>query len=75
MELKIEIQQNLQALSQGNLRDNALALLNTLGYSSEKTLDIDNTPDAFLAEFDKRERKFRKDKALFEREGAGSGEG
>ena len=30
-------------------------------------LHLDNTPDAFLAEFDKRDRKFRKDKALVER--------
>ena len=67
MKLKTEIKQGLQAFSQGNLRDNALALLNTLGYQSEKTIDLDNTPDAFLAEFDKRDRKFRKDKALFER--------
>ena len=41
----------------------AIGLLNTLGYRSEKTLDLDSTPGAFLAEFDKRDRKFRKDKA------------
>ena len=67
MELKTQIQQRLQAFSQGNLSDNALALLNTLGYQSEKTLALDNARNVFLPEFDKRDRKFRKDKALFER--------
>ena len=57
----------LQAFSGADLRDASIGLLHTLGYRSDKTLDIDNTPDAFLAEFDNRDRKFRKDKALFER--------
>ncbi len=29
--------------------------------------DLDNRPDSFLTEFDKRDRTIRKDKALFER--------
>ena len=62
-----QIKTALQAFSHADLRDASIGLLNTLGYRSEKTLDLDNTPDAFLAEFDKRDRKFRKDKALFER--------
>ena len=57
----------LRVFSGSDLRDASIGLLNTLGYRSEKTLDLDNTPDAFLAGFDKRDRKFRKDKALFER--------
>ena len=62
-----QIKTALQAFSGVDLRDASVGLLNSLGYRSEKTLDLDNTPDAFLAEFDKRDRKFRKDKALFER--------
>jgi len=62
-----QIQTVLQAFSGTDLRAASIGLLNTLGYRSEKTLDLDNTPDAFLAEFDKRDREFRKGKALFER--------
>ena len=62
-----QIETALRAFSGADLRAASIGLLNTLGYQSEKTLDLDHTPDAFLAEFDKRDRKFRKDKALFER--------
>ena len=62
-----QIKTALRAFSSASLRDASIGLMNTLGYRSEKTLDLDNTPDAFLAEFDNRDRKFRKDKALFER--------
>jgi hypothetical protein len=62
-----QIKTTLRAFSDSDLRAASIGLLDTLGYQSEKTLDLDNTPDAFLAEFDKRDRKFRKDKALFER--------
>jgi len=48
MVLKTEIKERLQAFSQGNLRDNALTLLNTLGYRSEKTLDLDKHCPPFL---------------------------
>ena len=61
-----QIETALQAFSGADLRAASIGLLNTLGYVSEKTLDLDNTPDAFLAEFDKRGREFRRDKALFE---------
>jgi len=62
-----QIETTLRAFSGSDLRTASIGLLNSLGYQSEKTLDLDNTPDAFLAEFDKRDRKYRKDKALFER--------
>ena len=62
-----QVETSLRAFSGSDLRTSSIGLLNTLGYQSEKTLDLDNTPDAFLAEFDKRDRKFRKGKALFER--------
>ena len=57
----------LLAFSGPDLRTASIGLLNTLGYRSDKTLDLNNAPEAFLAEFDKRDRKFRKEKALFER--------
>lgn len=66
-DIRKQIETALGAFSGSDLRTAAIGLLNSLGYKSEKTLDLDNTPDAFLAEFDKRDRKFRKDKALFER--------
>ena len=62
-----QIKTALQAFSGADLRDASIGLLNTLGYRSEKTPDLDNTPDAFLVKFDNRDRKFRKDKALFDR--------
>ncbi len=64
---KQQIEVALRAFSGADLRDASIGLLNSLGFQSKKTLDLSNTPDAFLAEFDKRDRKFRKDKALFER--------
>ena len=66
-DIRQQIETALQAFSGADLRAASIGLLNTLGSQSKKTLDLDNTPDAFLAEFDKRDRKFRKDKALFER--------
>jgi len=65
--IKPQIETALRAFSGSNLRAASIGLLNSLGYQSEKTLDLTNTPDAFLGEFDKRDRKFRKAKALFER--------
>jgi len=57
-DIRQQIETALRAFSGANLRDASIGLLNTLGYQSEKTLDLDNTPDAFLAGFDKRDRKF-----------------
>jgi len=62
-----QIETALRAFSGSDLRAASIGLLNSLGYQSEKTLDLDNTPDAFRAEFDKRDREFLTDKALFER--------
>ena len=64
---KQQIETAFRTFSGSDLRFESIGLLNSLGYQSKKTLDLDNTPDAFLAEFDKRDRKFRKDKALFDR--------
>lgn len=64
---KHQIRQSLEVFAGSDLRQASTGLLNTLGYQSRKTLDLDNAPDAFLAEFDKRDRQFRRDKALFDR--------
>ena len=56
---KQQIETALRAFSCSDLRATSIDLLNSLGYQSKKTLDLDNTSDAFLAEFDKRDRKFR----------------
>ncbi len=66
-DLRPQIETALQVFSGGDLRTASIGFLSSLGYPSEKTLDLDNTPDAFLAEFDKLDRPFRKDKALFKR--------
>ena len=66
-DIRQQIETALGDFSGTDLRAASIGLLNSLGYQSEKTLDLDNAPDAFLAEFDKRDRKFRKEKALFER--------
>jgi len=66
-DLKQQIVDALGAFGRDSLKTPAIGLLNTLGYKSDKILDLDNTPDAFLVEFNKRDRDFRKDKALFER--------
>ena len=64
--IKEDIQSSLQGFRNGNLRDNARSLLNTLGYRSEKTLDLSsNDRETFLAEFDSQGR-LNKERALFE---------
>ncbi len=65
--MKQQIKDVLGAFAGADLRTASIGLLNTLGYKSEKTLDLDNTPEAFLAGFAGRDRKFRKGKALFAR--------
>ena len=52
MDLRTEIQQRLQAFEKGSLRDNALALLGTLGYTSEKRITLaPNNLEQFLSTF------------------------
>ena len=66
-DIRQQIEASLAVFGKDDLKTASIGLLNTLGYQSEKTLDLDNTPDAFLSEFDKRDRKLRQDKALFAR--------
>jgi len=63
-DLKSTIVQSLEAFEKGSLRANATQLFNTLGYMSEKTIELSpNTPDNFLNEIDPHNR-LRRDKAL-----------
>ncbi len=64
-DVREEIREVLNDFARMDLRTASVNLLNTLGYKSEKTLDIGNSPEAFLEEFDNRDRPFRKDKASF----------
>ena len=64
-DIKLAIAESLKAFGNGSLRANSIQLFNTLGYLSEKTIDLSpNTPENFLHAIDQNNR-FRKDKALF----------
>jgi len=67
-DLRQDIRTALQSFQLKPLRKAAIALLNTLGYHSDKTIDIpDSKPQAFLqllTENDK-DKEFNRDKALF----------
>ncbi|MHA1613439.1 MAG: Eco57I restriction-modification methylase domain-containing protein [Candidatus Thorarchaeota archaeon] len=65
-DVREEIREALNDFTKMDLRTASINLLNTLGYRSEKTLDIGNSPEAFLEEFDKRDRPFRKDRVRFD---------
>ena len=68
-ELRQEIQAALQAFESSPLHDASIALLSTLGYSSDKTIEIpDSNPTAFLnllADYNP-DVEINKDKALFD---------
>ena len=48
---KQTIRQALGTLEQGNLRETARSLFNLLGYDSERTLELDGSPEAFVRRF------------------------
>ncbi len=50
-DIRQQIETALQVFAGADLRAASIGLLNILGYQSDKTLALDNTPDAFLAEF------------------------
>jgi adenine-specific DNA-methyltransferase len=65
-ELKTLIVDGLSAFNNGSLLENATSLLNTLGYYSDKSLDLSpNSADNFLDTFDGK-NIFQKEKALLE---------
>lgn len=63
---KEQIQNALKAFASGNLRANARQLFDTLGYRSEKRIDLSpNTAETFLETFDS-EKKLNAKAALFD---------
>lgn len=66
-ELRAQIQKALAGFAESDTKQAAITFLDVLGYRSSKSLDVDNGPEAFLAHFDNRPRKLRRDKALFDR--------
>ncbi|MCL4871964.1 MAG: Eco57I restriction-modification methylase domain-containing protein [Anaerolineae bacterium] len=63
-QIKQRIQQAIQQFDQGNLKENGLHLLATLGYQSDRQLELDGRPQTFLSAF-AQNGAFRQDKALF----------
>jgi len=65
-DLKTSIQAILKEFGAQGLKQSATALLNTLGYSSDRTMDMDGTPSAFLEQFNQHPEvtKFNEKKAL-----------
>jgi len=64
-DIKLAIAQSLKEFGNGSLRANATQLFNTLGYISEKTIELSpNTPENFIHEIDQ-QNQLRKEKALF----------
>lgn len=51
-EIKQNINNCLESFSRGSLKDNSLKLLKTIGYKSSRSVDVGNSPDAFIEQFD-----------------------
>jgi hypothetical protein len=64
--MKAELQNKLAAFQTLELRPAALGLLDDLGYSSDKTIELDGSPAAFLEQFnqDPERTRFSEEKAL-----------
>ena len=64
--LKTTIKQHLQNFQTEELRPAALGVLNTLGYASDKTMELDGSPAAFLEQFNQQPETTRlsEEKAL-----------
>ncbi len=63
-QIKEHIQHAIQQFGQGSLKTNSLHLLNTLGYRSNRQLDLDNQPETFLESFDQNGALRQRGKAL-----------
>ena len=51
-QLRIDVQAALHTLATGDLQQCTTALLNTLGYASNKTLDLPNKPEVFVKDLE-----------------------
>ncbi|MBU0678606.1 MAG: Eco57I restriction-modification methylase domain-containing protein [Verrucomicrobia bacterium] len=63
-DLKHQIENGLAGFKGKDLKKAAIAFLNTLGYRSEKVLDLENTPEAFLGQFDRPDAPLNRERAL-----------
>ena len=65
-DLKTTIYEQLIAFKTKGLRPAALDLLNSLGYASDKTIELDGSPEAFLEQFNQNPEstRFNEEKAL-----------
>jgi hypothetical protein len=63
-DLRQQISEALTAFAQRPLADAAIALFETLGYRSEKRLQLGNTPEAFLDHFDRPEAPLNRERAF-----------
>ena len=69
IELKNQIESALKSFDSANLHDSAIKLLNTLGYKSDRTLDLGHSPEEFLEMLKSHSADFQesrfKEKSLF----------
>ncbi len=68
LDLKSAIQANLKGFATVPLRQAATGLLNALGYSSDKTIELDGPRETFLEQFNRQPEttRFNEKKALVE---------
>ncbi|OQW92946.1 MAG: hypothetical protein BWK79_13750, partial [Beggiatoa sp. IS2] len=58
------IQESLKKFSDGNFKDTALDFFKILGYASERRIEEDGSPEAFLDNYDALHR-FNRERGLF----------
>ncbi len=66
-DVRNEIKEALGIFAKKNIRTASINLLNVLGYSSDKTLDLNHSPESFIKQFCQNGLELNKDKALFEK--------
>jgi len=63
-DLRPSLDNTLRSFSSAPLRQASLDLLKTLGYSSDRSLELDGSPEAFLESFSREGLNFNPEKAL-----------
>jgi len=66
IDVRNEIREALGMFAEKSVFASSINLLDVLGYSSEKTLDLNHSPESFIEQFCQNELEFNKDKALFD---------
>lgn len=64
-DVRNEIKEALGIFAQKNIRTASINLLNVLGYSSDKTLDLNHSPESFIEQFCQNGLELNEEKALF----------